>query len=197
MIPEACSSSPSRPTRAALPNTSTSTPPKQLQHLLAQQVAKAGAPMIQQRAEVIHIAPCVGVLDDRGGRGHPERALQLAAALHKQVLVDPDDLSYARIHQTPPSSVQHVALLSDIMLLVGVDVGGTFTDVILADLDSGSHVVHKVRHDQRGSRRSPCSAGSPMPAPKRASTSRASSTCSTVRRSPRTPCSSTPARGWG
>jgi N-methylhydantoinase A len=34
--------------------------------------------------------------------------------------------------------------LSDIMLLLGVDVGGTFTDVILADPDSGSHHVHKV-----------------------------------------------------
>lgn len=30
------------------------------------------------------------------------------------------------------------------MQLVGVDVGGTFTDVILADPDSGSHHVHKV-----------------------------------------------------
>jgi N-methylhydantoinase A len=30
------------------------------------------------------------------------------------------------------------------MLLLGVDVGGTFTDVILADPDSGSHHVHKV-----------------------------------------------------
>lgn len=34
--------------------------------------------------------------------------------------------------------------MSDILLLVGVDVGGTFTDVILADPDSGSHHAHKV-----------------------------------------------------
>jgi N-methylhydantoinase A len=30
------------------------------------------------------------------------------------------------------------------MHLVGVDVGGTFTDVVLADLESGAHVVHKL-----------------------------------------------------
>ena len=76
------------------------------------------------------------------------------------------------------------------MRLVGIDIGGTFTDLALYDSDDGRTQVHKVHStpDDPAARSSPASSSSAS-AP--GSSRRASTACCTGRPSRRTRCSST------
>ena len=83
------------------------------------------------------------------------------------------------------------------MRVVGVDIGGTFTDFMLYDTESGAVHVHKVPLDARRSRPGDGRRARRALRGRRASSRRTSTASSTARRSRRTRCSSTaaPMRG--
>ena len=72
------------------------------------------------------------------------------------------------------------------MKRLGVDVGGTFTDLIYVDDDAGTILVHKVADDSRGSVSGHRAGNSRARAKARAPRLRSWTRSSTARRSPPT-----------
>ena len=82
------------------------------------------------------------------------------------------------------------------MRVVGIDIGGTFTDFVLYDSEDGRTQVHKVRSTPDDPGRALVT-GSSSSANAPGSSRRASTASCTGRPSRRTPCSSTAVRGPG